>query len=139
MLVCVKTLVEGKSFQEIRNSKEWLTTSETWAYILQHSLAASRNILAGWYGSKSWDEEIKEEQERLKTYDRAWFTPYREIYKNLEHVTVKDNAGSNVKFYNIGTILSFIEWNDARLKWYDNLDSVVEMPRGSFYDPEWFG
>ncbi|NBV77995.1 hypothetical protein EBR66_07555 [bacterium] len=137
--MCVKTLVEGKSFQEIRNSKEWLTTSETFHYILEHSLAASRSLRAGWYRHTYMDDVIEEEKKQLKNgcITTGWKVPYTDIYGAIDHVTVKDNAGNNVKFYNIGSILQFIQYQDQMLKNYEEEVERIRI-RGSFYDPEWF-
>jgi hypothetical protein len=113
MLVCVKTLVEAKSFEDVRNSKEWLTTSETWQYLLQHSIPTACYV--AWLdcnpGTGSRFEWVKKQAEDLKKYNHSYYVtvPYADVYKRIDHVTVKDNKGNNVKFYNIATIKELIE------------------------------
>ena len=174
MLVCVKTLVEAKSFEEVRNSKEWLTTSETWQYFAEHSLYAACYV--GNLCYSSMNSEVKRMQ---KTFSDAGFTatlylhkwvrvPYASIYERVPHVTFKDNAGNNVKFYNIGTIREIIEHKEKefaeekRQKYLKMCANVrancgrsaaanktskysekinfpeVSLIHGSFYDPQWF-
>lgn len=116
MLVCVKTLVEAPSFHDVRNSKEWLTTSETWDYIVQHSAAATMMLWEG--GSSYINDEDKGWNERWKIAKMLqdglrrgmrWGTPYRMIYSWIPHTTTKDNSGANVKFFNIADINSVVE------------------------------
>lgn len=120
MLVCVKTLVDVRSFEDARNSKEWLTTSETWQYIIQHSAPATMYLYEGgsyYYHDedKSWDERWAK-YKMLKEQFGRWCggTPYQTIYQQLPHMTTQDNAGAKVKFYNIADIMSFVEGCDKR-------------------------
>lgn len=173
MLVCVKTLVDVPSFEDARNSKEWLTTSETWHYIVQHSPAATMFL---WDGGMTYrDDEDKRWDKRwetakmLKEYlgRASWGVPYQMMYSWIPHTTTKDNAGTSVKFYNIGDIVSFIDRREkeeaerkkrivkkrkARLLENLNRSAIAnksssyneyKIPEtifmhGSFYDPEWF-
>ena len=126
MLVCVKELVEVTSFEEARNSKEWLTTSEAARYIASVSPVAARALCCRYggtypyYGAESKRRQEEEnERKKWKDYQEKakgknyhylpYGVPYQNMYSMLKHITVKDNANQNVKFYNIGTIKDFIQ------------------------------
>lgn len=145
MLVCVKTLVDVPSFEDVRNSKEWLTTSETWQYIAENSVIAFAD-LCQYRSSYLWcwgDTSIEENEEKENEYKEiikqlnCYRVAYQEMYAKLAHVTVKDNAGTNVKFYNIATIREYIQCSETR-KAKVKAEIEHRKERLSFYDPEWF-
>jgi hypothetical protein len=164
MLACVSTLQDVNSYQDVRHSKEWLTSHEAINYIFQNC-PAIRAIMKGYISPRyttiyAW----------AKAKPNRWHSP------TLKMIKVKDDGCRSVNFWCVKTIdeeekrfakklktppTSSYEkkyWHEARVRFlgkeetkkiediYDNCEDLNKLAMelhgepvwGTFYDPEWF-
>jgi hypothetical protein len=164
MLACVSSLQDVVSYQNVRHSKEWLTSHETVNYIFQNCPAIWA-IMEGYISPRyttiySW----------AKAKPNRWHSP------TLKMINVRDDGCRSVNFWCVKTIdeeeKRFVKelktpptsWyekkyrHEARVRFlgkeetqkiediYDNCTNHNQLAwelhgqpeRGSFYDPEWF-
>lgn len=144
MLACVSTLRNVESYKNVRDKKRWLTTNEALSYIQDN--CPFLNLLLSW-----------SDKPYVVLYSWAnWKTTMR---PRLDVERVKDNGCRKVTFWCVKTIKEqeqlwkeYFESGNWRVKRNINLwayqsyqedqkaknEKPVEVPHGSFYDPEWF-
>ena len=141
MLACVSTLTDVVSYQDVRHSKEWLTTNEAFCYIRDNCPALFCML------------RDRASPDYITMYN--WATPSKYVVRGrpkLEVRRVLDNGRRDVVFWSVESLKSEEKkwsegfkkrsyhgcWYNARLAYDELMKKNSEAPRGSFYDPEWF-
>ena len=160
MLACVSHLEDVPSYEDVRNNKEWLTTSEVYSFIKDNCphlfSAVDRSTWTHTYINIYNKCRTKQKVQSMnRKYDRHLKTFKKPTLGRhyIECVHVTDNGRRPVRFYNKSTIMGvetfyqqehawwqeiMEERNKAALERLEAMNAEKESLHGSFYDPEWF-
>lgn len=124
MLACVSTLTDIVSYQDVRHSKEWLTTNELFSFVRDNCPNLAKKIDPSRDGShyiRAYNLTRTEEQLKQRTncvYDeveKRYMMP--EFGKHfIQCIIVTDNGCRPVRFYNKQTVIGVENHICARKK-----------------------